>query len=213
MGGQPGPGVRAAKAAATRERMLAAARTLFVRRGYAATTMQAIAADAKVAVQTLYFTFETKRAILKELLDVEVAGDSAPVATLDRSWVGEALAASPAEMLRRIAAATAEIHSRVAPVLDVVRSAAATDSEIAELWKTNMAQRHTVLAVFTGALAAKAGLRADVNALRAADIAMAILAPETYQLLVHERGWTNQTWTEWAADTLIRTLLSTPHPL
>jgi hypothetical protein len=80
-----------------------------------------------------------------------------------------------------------------------------------------MAQRHTVLAVFTGALAAKAALRVDVkaalrvdvNAVRAADIAMAVLAPETYQLLVHERGWTTEMWSDWAADTLIRTVLPT----
>ncbi|MFI6478357.1 TetR/AcrR family transcriptional regulator [Nonomuraea sp. NPDC050663] len=201
------PGVRAAKAAATRERMLGAARELFVERGYTATTVQAIAAKAGVAVQTVYFTFETKRAILKELLDVQVAGDSAPVATLERPWVARALAAPPAEMVRALAEATAEIHARVAPVLEVVRSAAATDPEIDEMWRTNLAQRHTVLSVFAGALAAKGGLRDGVNAVRAADMALAVLAPESYRLLVEGRGWTPDAWTDWAADTLTRTLL------
>jgi AcrR family transcriptional regulator len=201
-------GVRAAKAAATRERMLSASRELFVERGYTATTIQAIAAKAGVAVQTVYFTFETKRAILKELLDVQVADDSAPVATLERPWVAQALAAPPAEMVRALVGATARIHARVAPVLEVVRSAAATDPEIAELWRTNIAQRHTVLSVFAGALAAKGGLRDGVNAVRAADMALAILAPETYHLLISERGWTSEAWADWAADTLTRTLLS-----
>lgn len=208
MATKPGPGTRAAKAAATRERMLAAARTLFTRRGYTATTMQAIAAEADVAVQTLYFTFETKRAILKELVDLEVAGDNAPVATLDRPWVADLLAAPPQEMVSRMAVATAAIHARVASVLEVVRSAAATDPEIAELWRTNIAQRHTVLAVFTGALAAKSGLRPGLDPLRAADMALAILAPESYHLLVHERGWHPDAWREWASDTLARTLLA-----
>ncbi|WP_245656079.1 TetR/AcrR family transcriptional regulator [Microtetraspora fusca] len=204
----PKPGVRAAKAAQTRARMLAAARELFTERGYAATSMQAIAAQAGVAVQTLYFTFETKRAILKELLDVEVAGDDAPIATLDRPWVAESLAAQPPELLRLLAEATTDIHARVAPLLEVVRSAAATDPQIAELWSTNITQRHTVLAVFTGALAAKSALRPGLNALRAADMALAVLAPETYHLLTRHRGWNGRAWADWAGETLIDTLLA-----
>ncbi|HEX2316970.1 MAG TPA: helix-turn-helix domain-containing protein [Thermomonospora sp.] len=206
MGTRPS-GTRAAKAAATRARMLAAARILFVERGYAASSMQAIAEEAGVAVQTLYFTFATKRAILKELVDVEVAGDTAPVSTLERPWVAEALAAEPAEQLRLQAAGAARIHERVGPVLEVVRSAAAVDPEIAELWRTNLAQRHTVLATFAGALAAKTPLRDGIDAVKAADVMLAILAPEVYRLLVHDRGWTPEAWRDWAADALIHQLL------
>ena len=201
-------GVRAAKAAQTRALMLTAARELFTAGGYSATSMQAIATRAGVAVQTLYFTFETKRAILKELLDVEVAGDDAPIATLDRPWVAEALAAPPAELLHLLVQATSGIHARVAPLLEAVRSASATDQEIAELWRTNITQRHTVLAVFTGALAAKSALRPGLNALRAADMALAILAPESYHLLTVHRGWTGEDWADWAGKTLIDTLLA-----
>lgn len=207
---QPKTGVRAAKAAQTRARMLAAARELFIERGYTATSMQAIATQAGVAVQTMYFTFDTKRAILKELLDLDVAGDNSPVATLDRPWVAESLTAPPADLLRRLTEVTADIHARVAPLLDVVRSAAATDEEIAELWHTNITQRHTVLAVFTGALAAKNALRPGLNALHAADMALAVLAPETYRLLTGPRGWSGQAWVDWAAGTLTDTLLARP---
>ncbi|WP_433443026.1 helix-turn-helix domain-containing protein [Nonomuraea sp. CA-141351] len=204
---QGGTGVRAAKTAATRARMLAAARELFVEHGYIATTMQAIAKQAGVAVQTLYFTFATKRAILKELLDVEIAGDEAPIATLDRPWVAEAMAAPPAEQIRLLVAASGPIHARVSPILEVVRSAAKVDPEIAELWQINIGQRHTVLAAFTGALAAKTRLRNGLDVLRATDIALATLAPEVYHLLIEERGWTPEAWEAWAADALIRQLL------
>jgi AcrR family transcriptional regulator len=172
--------------------------------------MQAIATRAGVAVQTLYFTFETKCALLKELVDVEVAGDTAPVATLDRPWVVQAMAAPPAEMLRRLATAAAWIHPRVTPVLEVVRSAAATDPEIADLWRTNIAQRHTVLMAFTRTLATRSALRSDLDATRAADIALAILAPEVYHLLTHERGWNRDAWVEWAAGALTSSLLTAP---
>ncbi|MPZ81595.1 MAG: TetR family transcriptional regulator [Actinophytocola sp.] len=201
-------GKRAAKAAATRARMLGAARALFVGGGYGSTSMQAIAAEAGVAVQTLYYTFETKRAILTELLDVEVAGDAAPVATLDRPQVMEAMAAPPADQLRRMVAMTAQVHARVVPLLEVLRAAAAVDPGVADLWRTNIAQRHTVQVAFAAALAAKGALRPGLSAGRAADIALAVLSPETYHLLVHERAWPRADWADWATDALTRQLIA-----
>ncbi|SUD48457.1 Rut operon repressor [Nocardia otitidiscaviarum] len=202
-------GVRAARASANRTRMLSAARELFTTRGYTATTMKAIAEQAGMAVQTLYFTFATKRAILTELLDVEIAGDAEPVATLDRPWFAEAVAAAPEEQLRLQAVAAGQILGRVTPLLEVVRSAAADDAEIAELWQTNLTQRHTVQARLAEALAAKTPLRGGLDAARAADIAMVVLAPETYHLLVGERGWSESAWQDWAVDALRTQLL--PH--
>lgn len=201
-------GIRAAKTRANRARMLAAARELFTSHGYTATTMKAIAQQAGMAEQTLYFTFATKRAILSELLDMEIAGDAEPVATMDRPWFAAAIAAPPAEQIRLQVAAAAEILARVTPLLEVIRSAAVTDPELAELWQTNIAQRHLVQLRLAEALSAKAGLRTDIDPGRAADIALAILAPETYHLLVRERGWKPEQWTTWATDALTRQLLS-----
>ncbi len=203
-------GVRAAKAARTRARMLDAAKALFVRQGYAATSMQAIAKEAGVAVQTLYFTFATKRAILGELLDVHVAGDTEPVPTLDRPWVAEAMAAPPAEQLRLMVAGAGTIFARVADILEVVRSAAAVDPEIAEMWQVNLDQRRTVMTAFAERLVAKTELRGGIDAERAADIALATLSPEVYHLLVHQRGWSAREWTDWAADALVRQFLPDP---
>ncbi|MBF6296971.1 TetR/AcrR family transcriptional regulator [Nocardia amamiensis] len=187
--------------------MLAAARELFTTRGYTATTMKAIAEEAGMAVQTLYFTFATKRAILTELLDVEIAGDTEPVATLDRPWFADAVKAPAAEQIRLQVAAAGAILGRVTPLLEAVRSAAATDPELAELWQTNIAQRHTVQLRLSEALAAKTVLRTGIDPGRAADIALAVLAPETYHLLIHERGWTSEEWEDWATDALARQLL------
>ncbi len=199
--------MRAAKTMANRAKMLAVARELFTTRGYTATTMKAIAEEAGMAVQTLYFTFATKRAILSELLDVEIAGDTEPVATMDRPWFAEAMAAAPADQLRLQVAAAATIYARVCALLEVIRSAAATEPELAELWQTNITQRHLVQLRLAEALATKTPLRAGIDATRAADIALAILAPEAYHLLVHERGWTSEEWASWATDALTRQLL------
>ncbi|MGW6728870.1 helix-turn-helix domain-containing protein [Nocardia sp. NPDC055029] len=200
-------GVRAAKTIANRARMLAAAKELFIDRGYAATTMKAIAERAGMAVQTLYFTFATKRAILLELLDTEIAGDAEPIATMDRPWFAEAVAAPPAEQIRLQVAAAARIHARVAAMLEVVRSAAATDPELAEIWQTNLAQRLTVQQRLVTELAAKISLREGVSVDRGADIALALTAPETYRLLVGERGWSAEEWQEWVTGALTDQLI------
>lgn len=200
-------GVRAAKTTANRVRMLAAALDLFVERGYAATTMKAIAERAGMAVQTLYFTFANKRAILVELLDTEIAGDAEPVATMDRPWFAEAVAATPREQIRLQVAAAAGILARVAPLLEVVRSAAATDQELAEVWRTNVEQRLAVQRRLAAELARKTPLHDGLPVERAAEIALALTAPETYRLLVGDRGWSSSEWQRWVTDTLIAQLL------
>ncbi|WP_262387031.1 TetR/AcrR family transcriptional regulator [Streptomyces sp. TRM49041] len=201
---------RAEKARRTRQRMLDAAARLFAERGWAGTTVEDIARTAEVGVQTVYFTFGNKRALLKELLDTAVAGDTDPIATLDRPWAREVLGTpDPARQLALQAAGARRILERAAPVLEAVRGAAAADPEIAALWRANHEQRHTVQLEFARALAAKAGgaLRDGHDAASAADIAMTVLGPETYGLLVTGRGWTAARWERWAADALVRQLL------
>jgi len=76
-------------AARNRQRILDAARELFVERGYVAATIGAIAGRASVSPETVYATFKNKRSILSRLIDVSMAGDDAPVPILERSWVNE----------------------------------------------------------------------------------------------------------------------------
>jgi AcrR family transcriptional regulator len=81
----------------TRRRILQAAYELFTEQGYGATTLQGIADRAGVAVQTIYFAFGNKPSLLKELVDVTIAGDDEPVPTLQRAWFLDAAAAGTAE--------------------------------------------------------------------------------------------------------------------
>ena len=200
--------VRAEKAQANRQRMRAAAQTLFTSRGYSATSMQAIADEAGMAVQTLYFTFRTKRALLSELLDVAIAGDDEPVPTLERPRVLAAINnPDPVVQLRELAGIAREIYERVAPVLQVVAHAAPGDPEIHELWMTNNAQRAVVMDRFITALATKTPLRDGLDTAMATDIALALQSPEMYQFLTTHRGWTPTRWEHWTADALVTQLL------
>lgn len=205
---------RADKARANRRRMRAAALALFTDRGYAATSMQAIADDAGMAVQTLYFTFRTKRVLLSEILDIAVAGDEEPVPTLERPRVRAAIAdPDPVLQLRELARLAREIYERVAPVLQVVAGAASADPEIAELWETNNTQRAIAMEALITALAAKSPLGDGVDSATAIDIALALQSPEMYQYLTSRRGWSPSRWEHWTADALISQLLPTARPL
>ena len=82
-------GSRAEKARATRRRIIAAAADSFVAHGYGATLLDQVAAEAGVAVQTVYFHFGNKRTLLKHVLDVAAVGDDEPVPLLERPWVRE----------------------------------------------------------------------------------------------------------------------------
>src|SRR6201987_6367019 len=86
-------GLRAARVADTEERILAAARTLFLRDGYAATTLAAVADAARVGHRTVYVRFGTKAALLKRVVDVAVAGDTRPIDVIGRDWFQTALTA------------------------------------------------------------------------------------------------------------------------
>lgn len=183
--------------------MLDAARELFVQRGYGATTLQEIADEAGVAVQTIYFTFGNKRALLKELADVAIAGDHEPVATMDRPWFREALAAATADIqLRLHVEGTRGILERVAPMIEMMRAAASADPGIAELWDEDADPRFTVHQAAAKSLVAKPGIRDGMTTEHAADLLFGLLSPELYLLLVRDRGWTPDQWERWTNDTL-----------
>ncbi|GAA3155514.1 TetR/AcrR family transcriptional regulator [Streptomyces rameus] len=193
----------------TRRRMLDAAMKLFVQHGYGLTTIDSIAQEAGVAVQTIYFSFGNKEQILKELIDLHVAGDDDPVPTLERPQVVEALAIDdPREQLRALAAMTRVINERVAPLLEVLRNAVICSGDGADLWSTNKEQRRLVQRRFVEVLAAKGALAEDLGTEHAVDVCYTVLGPEVYQLFVAERGWSPEAWESWAHQGLCSHLLA-----
>ncbi|MEV1177126.1 helix-turn-helix domain-containing protein [Nonomuraea sp. NPDC049784] len=203
------PSKRAQKAKETRRRILEAALELFVQDGYGATNLQDVADRARVAVQTIYFVFGNKRALLKELVDVTIAGDDEPVATMDRPWYTGALAAGTApDMLRAYVAGTTSILERVAPIGRVLDAAVASDPEVAALWPHDVDPRFIVHQNAAEALAAKPGARVDVPVGEMADLLYGLLSPELYLLFVQERGWPRERWERWAGETLCAQLCS-----
>jgi AcrR family transcriptional regulator len=196
-------GARAEKARQTRERMRAAARDLFVGQGYGATTLQDVADRAGVAVQTIYFTFGTKRNLLKELVDTGIAGDEQPIATMERPWFHDALAEDTADaVLRAYVAGTRRILERVAAITEMLRVAAATDPDIRSMWPQEQDPRYTVQTAVAKVLIRKPDARGDLTVKHAADVLFGLLSPELYLVLTRDRGWTAEKWEHWAHETL-----------
>ncbi|TDD12449.1 TetR/AcrR family transcriptional regulator, partial [Kribbella turkmenica] len=193
---------RTEKAQETRRRIIQAATELFVEDGYGATNLQDVADKAGVAVQTIYFVFGNKRALLKELVDVTIAGDSEPVATMDRPWFTEAVAADTAEeLLSRFVPGSSAVLERISPIMRVLEAAVANDPEVSTLWPQDEDMRYVVQRAAAAALVTKPGARQGLTTQEAADILYAILSPELYLLLVRNRSWSHDSWVRWATGT------------
>jgi AcrR family transcriptional regulator len=200
--------LRAEHAAQTRLRILEAAGDLFAERGYGATTIDAVAASAGVAVDTVYAIFGTKKGMLSALIDLRVTGSSegsdvlageGPRALRKVSNQRQMLAGFAADIVRRI--------ERVRPIDDVMQSAGAIDPEIAELRARMQENRLSKLRTFIEWLAANGALRRDIDVDEAATIAWTLTSPEVNRLLRDVRGWSSQRYQEWLSTTLVRVLL------
>jgi AcrR family transcriptional regulator len=196
---------RAEKAAQTRERMLAAAYDEFCERGFRSTTMDAVAQRAGVAVQTLYFTFHTKDALLQELLDRAVLGDD-PTPPPLQDWYQAALVEPDVvEALAHIVAGSSTICGRVAPLMPVFHAVA--QEPAGRVFRQGEDLRRTDFAgPLIDALRSKAPLRHGVTRQHAVDLLFVILGPETYHSFVLGSAWPPDEFVRWATQMLARDL-------
>jgi AcrR family transcriptional regulator len=199
---------RQQQAAATRRAILEAAERLFERRGYPATTMEQIAAEAGVALKTVYVAFATKSGLLRALWDLRLKGDQDEAAVAERPWYREVVEEpDPERQLRRNARNAREVKQRIGGVLKVLRTAAPVDPDAAALWALIGSDFYDNQRVIVASLQAKGALRPGLDTDRAADILWALNHPDVWLLLVGERGWTPEQWEGWFADTACAQLL------
>jgi TetR/AcrR family transcriptional regulator, regulator of autoinduction and epiphytic fitness len=197
---------RLARAAVAR-----AARTLFLERGYAATTIEAISDLSDVPPATVYRLFSSKLGILKELLDVSIAGDDQAVALADRPHVRALLAdPDPRNQLSGFAGITSGIMSRTEPLHRILVSAAGSDPDAAALLAEQTRHRQQGQARIARSLARGGALRPQLRERDAADIIHALMSPEVYRLLTGDRGWPPERYEQWLKDILIHQLLPPP---
>ncbi|HEV8297315.1 MAG TPA: helix-turn-helix domain-containing protein [Acidimicrobiales bacterium] len=199
---------RQEQAATTRRAILDAAQRLFERDGYAATTMDDVAAEAGVALKTVYSGFTTKSGVLRALWDLLLKGDSDDAPVAERPWYREMLdEADPERQLRLNASNARMVKSRIGRLLGVIRSAAAVDGDSAALWALIQSDFYANQRVLVEAIHERGGLRADLDVKRATDILWTLNHPDVWLLLVAERGWTAEEFESWFADATCNQLL------
>src|SRR6516225_12226671 len=200
--------VRDEQARRTRRAIVTAARELFLGQGYAATTIDAIAAAAHGRRRTVFNAVGGTTVLLKLALEWAIVGDDEPVPLGDRP----AIKAIQAERDPRRALAlwvdmVVDIAARVAPIGAVLYAAADGDPEAAELLASEAQVRMYAARAFAGHLASLDGLAPGVSEQQAADLCWAVNDGHLYSLLVTQRGWTPAAFAQWLSDSLAATLV------
>ena len=196
---KPGPAsLRAARVAETEERIVAAARALFVRDGYAATTLSAVADAARVGHRTLYVRFGTKAELLKRVIDVAIAGDAESIDVPHRDWYQAALTAPTVEeRIELMAAGSADLLARAGDVIAVALQAEHAEPLLAEAARAGRAATRDLLRQFFAALHDDGLLPATVDLDWLCDTAGVLAHAQTYLLVRETLNWTNEQYQAW----------------
>jgi len=203
--------VRREQAALTRQRILDAAGDLFVSLGYARTTIRQIAAGATVSPDTVYAVFGSKARVLTALIDQRLAPTPGVDNVLDRP---EATSVrdepDQGRQIQDFARDMASVSTRVRPVYEILRTASAVEPEMAVIRAEMDAYRLRNMRQVAQWIAARGPLRVDVE--RAGEIIWALASPDLSRMLCDDRGWTQDEYADWLADTLTNALLPVDQP-
>jgi AcrR family transcriptional regulator len=197
--------LRREQAALTRTRIVEGATAVFELRGYEGARIEDIAKEAGVAVPTVYKVFTNKRTLLRASVEAAITdGEAGEVERL--AWFREQLEDPSAEgQLRLIARNARRMYDRAGQLLEVVRAAAASDSDIEALWRAINDERLARARTSAERLASKAKLRTTIGA--AALTLWTLSVPELYVLQIHVGGQKADDYERWLGDLLVAALL------
>ena len=186
--------------------VVAAASRLFATKGYLATSVEDIAAEAGVARPTVFTAVGTKSVILRQVVDQALAGDDAAVPLAERDWWRQAVEEpDPATSIRLLARTMTSIAQRIALIARALETASSVDPEAMEVWDRYQRQRRTGLREFAEALTSgELAVRCDVDTLTDT---LWMLQPAAYLRLVVDAGWSAERYETWLADTITRLAL------
>ncbi len=200
---------RHAQANETRRHILEAARRLFIERGYAGATAEAIAAEAGVSAQTIYAIFKNKKRMLVSLMNVSPTTgveDDTPMA--ERASVqAVSQERDRRDQLQMFAQVVASNLDQVAAISKIMTDAAKTESDIEKILQKLNKQRLEHMALAVKQFAANGPFQEKMDEADAVDTVWTLTHPEVFLLLTEDRGWSKEKYAQWLADTLINVLL------
>ena len=189
--------------------MVDAARSLFLERGYVATTIESISDRSDTPQATVYRLFSSKLGILKAVLDVAIVGDDQSVPMADRPQVRSLLGdPDPVQQVTGFAALLRDLMARTAPVHRLLADAARSDADAASLLAEIARQRHEGQRRIARSLARSGALKPGLRERDAADVIHALASPEVYGLMVFDRGWSGDRYEDWVRAILVDQLLA-----
>jgi AcrR family transcriptional regulator len=197
---------RRLQAQRTRESIMEAARRLFLAEGYAATTVAAIAKASNVSVETVYKAFGGKPGLVRAIAERGLEGSGAIPAERrsDAMRTGENDART---ILENWGTFTTEVAPLSAPIYLLVRTAAASDAEMAVLLETFDRARLARMEHNARDLLERGLLRQGVTLQQARDTLWVYSSPELYDLLVIRQGWPLESYGRFVAGGMIGALL------
>ena len=192
---------RDADAAATRRRIIDAAELLFVRDGFAATSIRAIAAEAQVSVQSVNLA-GPKASLLIAAFELSFAGDEGRHALTSRPALVEIMGNPDTEAaLAAYVTFLSEANQRSAPIIRALRAAADADAAARAAYRDLEERRHRDMVNGARWLVSR-GLVALTLTAEAADVLGYVTGPETYLAFAEDRGWRPDRYEDWLARAL-----------
>ena len=198
---------RREQAARNRDAALDAAERLFLERGYAGTSIAAIAQEAGLSVQTIYKVFGTKSGLVKAIYFRGLLGKGEGPA-YERSDAMREREADPRTIMRKWGVLTTEVASVVSPIRLLMRSAAFADPEMERLLRETDEDRLERMRHHARFLEERGYLREGVTLEQATDVLWTCSSVEIYDLLVVQRGWPLPRFAGFVTDFMIAALLS-----
>lgn len=197
---------RSIQAAGTRDAIVEAAGRLFAADGYVRTTIDGIAAESGVAVQTVYNSVGNKAALLSAVLDSAAAGPGAQAGVLDFMRERTRQAADFQALVDVLAEWFVEVHPRTAGINAVIAQAAAVDDSAAQLERDRGQQRLRRYGEAAAAARTLGGLSSGMSDAEAAAAIWSLGHPQVYRALVRDAGWTLPAYRAWIAKALVAAL-------
>jgi AcrR family transcriptional regulator len=198
--------LRADQARQTRGRILDAAYRLFADRGYAGTTIAAVAEEAGVSPETIYLTLGNKRGLLEGVIEMAIAPEADPTTQEDVLWKELAQLPEARDRLHAMIEYSCAILARTGPVHAVIRGAADKEPFAAalgsRLLRDRLAHQTERIRRYLGA-----ELRPGLSVSAAGERYCVLTSPELYHLLTVEFGWTAALHRKWLTGLLETELL------
>jgi AcrR family transcriptional regulator len=203
---------RQAQANETRRHILEAARKLFMERGYAGATAEAIAAEAGVAAQTIYAIFKKKKRMLVSLMNVSPTTGIEDHTPMSERPAVQAVSQEydQRRQLQMFAEVVANNLDQFAVVSEIMTDAAKVDPDFDRILQKLNRQRLEHMTLAVQQIAANGPFREEIDEAEARDIVWVLTSGEVFLLLTRDRGWSKEKYAHWLADILTRDLLPEP---